>query len=264
VRRITAHSPDQLPIWEYHRQIFWGTGVDLPEDDLDAVMQQITLDRPSNCPPPATRRSCRCRFPPEFIIVLEAGDACRAVHRGEGRNRPRSGRPYRSPITNVHAPTSTVELRPGPLRPCRWTIGPTGACPPPLPGVWVANDAHECRCRQAAGPISPPKRLLSNQTFRDIYRTDTLDVDQRLKIHQPSPSCSPTSKGSTELYERVGRPGRLRPGARAFPRRCTRSWRPRAAAVVKTIGRRGDGDLPHARPRASPAGAAHARGDAAA
>jgi hypothetical protein len=26
------------------------------------------------------------------------------------------------------------------------------------------------------------KRLLTNQTFRDIYRTDTLDVDQRLKI----------------------------------------------------------------------------------
>jgi hypothetical protein len=27
VRKIAAHNPDGLPIWEYHRQIFWGTGV---------------------------------------------------------------------------------------------------------------------------------------------------------------------------------------------------------------------------------------------
>ena len=31
-------------------------------------------------------------------------------------------------------------------------------------------------------PFLTAKRLLSNQTFRDLYRTDTLDVDQRLKI----------------------------------------------------------------------------------
>ncbi len=32
VRRIAAHDPHLLPIWEYFRQIFWGSGVDLPED----------------------------------------------------------------------------------------------------------------------------------------------------------------------------------------------------------------------------------------
>ncbi len=31
VRRIAAHDPDQLPACEYYRQIFWGSGVDLPE-----------------------------------------------------------------------------------------------------------------------------------------------------------------------------------------------------------------------------------------
>ena len=41
VRRIVAHNPDELPIWEYHRQIFWGTGVDLPEDGLEAAMQRM-------------------------------------------------------------------------------------------------------------------------------------------------------------------------------------------------------------------------------
>src|SRR5207247_3436687 len=52
-------------------------------------------------------------------------------------------------------------------------------------------------------PFLTAKRLLTNQTFRDIYRTDTLDVDQRLKITSLS-FLFTDLKGSTELYERVG------------------------------------------------------------
>ena len=47
------------------------------------------------------------------------------------------------------------------------------------------------------------KRMLTNQTFRDIYRTDTLDVDQRLKITSLT-FLFTDLKGSTDLYERVG------------------------------------------------------------
>src|SRR6202011_4214317 len=32
VRRIAAHNPNELPLIEYFRQIFWGSGFDLPED----------------------------------------------------------------------------------------------------------------------------------------------------------------------------------------------------------------------------------------
>jgi class 3 adenylate cyclase len=47
------------------------------------------------------------------------------------------------------------------------------------------------------------KRLLSNQTFRDLYRADALDIDQRLKILSLT-FLFTDLKGSTELYERVG------------------------------------------------------------
>src|SRR3546814_5349365 len=47
------------------------------------------------------------------------------------------------------------------------------------------------------------KKLLSNQTFRDIYRTDTLDVNQRLKITSLT-FLFTDLRGSTELYERIG------------------------------------------------------------
>ncbi|MGE5163623.1 MAG: adenylate/guanylate cyclase domain-containing protein [Sphingobacteriales bacterium] len=44
---------------------------------------------------------------------------------------------------------------------------------------------------------------MSNQTFRDIYRTDTLDVDQGLKITSLT-FLFTDLKGSTALYDRVG------------------------------------------------------------
>jgi class 3 adenylate cyclase len=52
-------------------------------------------------------------------------------------------------------------------------------------------------------PFLTAKRLLTNQIFRDIYRTDTLDVDQGLKLTSLT-FLFTDLKGSTELYDRVG------------------------------------------------------------
>jgi uncharacterized protein DUF5939 len=50
-----------------------------------------------------------------------------------------------------------------------------------LPTLWIADDRlHHLLGRRR--PFLTAKRLLTNQTFRDLYGTDTLDVDQRLKI----------------------------------------------------------------------------------
>ena len=43
VRRIAAHTPGELPFEEYFRQIFWASGVDLPED-LGPVFEEVTLE----------------------------------------------------------------------------------------------------------------------------------------------------------------------------------------------------------------------------
>src|SRR5260370_17206499 len=51
VRRIAAHNPHELPPVEYFRQIFWSSGVDLPEDPLHQQMTEIILDQ-IQLPPP--------------------------------------------------------------------------------------------------------------------------------------------------------------------------------------------------------------------
>jgi class 3 adenylate cyclase len=71
-----------------------------------------------------------------------------------------------------------------------------------LPGVWIGNQKlHDLQGRRK--PVLTAKRLLTNQTFRDIFHTDTLSVDQRLKIISLT-FLFTDLKGSTELYERVG------------------------------------------------------------
>ena len=77
----------------------------------------------------------------------------------------------------VRAPTGTMEMRPGPLRLSLDNRTDVRV----LPSVWIAGDMlHDLLGKRK--PFLTANRLLSNQTFRDIYRTDTLDVDQGLKI----------------------------------------------------------------------------------
>ena len=48
VRRIAAHDPGHLSFIEYYRQIFWSSGVDLPDDEaLAKWVKETTLDAAS-------------------------------------------------------------------------------------------------------------------------------------------------------------------------------------------------------------------------
>src|SRR5437763_13395249 len=97
-----------------------------------------------------------------------------------------------------HAERATVTLQPGPLRLTLENRTDSRV----VPGVYVAGQAmHDMLGRRKR--FLTAKRLLTNQTFRDIYRTDTLDVDQRLKITSLT-FLFTDLKGSTDLYERVG------------------------------------------------------------
>ncbi len=68
VRRIAAHDPHTLPMWEYQRQIFWSTGIDLPEN-FDDILAEIVLD--SIELPPGERASLSLQVPQQFVIVFE-------------------------------------------------------------------------------------------------------------------------------------------------------------------------------------------------
>src|ERR1044072_8123053 len=89
-------------------------------------------------------------------------------------------------------------MRPGPLRLTLENRTDKRA----LPGLYIAgDDLHHYIGKRT--PFLTAKRLLTNQAFQNISRTDALDVNQRLRITSLTVLFSDL-KGSTELYERVG------------------------------------------------------------
>jgi class 3 adenylate cyclase len=225
VRRIAAHEPDELPYFEYFRQIFWASGFDVP-DDLERLGQEMTLDTLEL--PAGEKAQLSLQLPAAFLIVFEP--VTHAAQFIDVRGEPTRERQNLSLVFNdVKAPTGTTELRPGPLRLSLENRTDKRV----LPGVWIAGDAlHELLARRR--PFLTAKRLLTNQTFRDIYHTDTIDVDQRLKITSLT-FLFTDLKGSTELYERVGDIVAF-DLVRAHFRVLNEIVAAEAGAVVKTIG----------------------------
>ncbi len=147
--------------------------------------------------PPGDRAYLSLQLPAEFVIVFDP--VTHSTQFIDVKGEPTRERQSLSMILSKDATaTQTVELRPGPLRLSIENRTDVRA----LPSVWIAGDTlHNLLGRRK--PFLTAKRLLTNQTFRDIYRTDTLDVDQRLKITSLT-FLFTDLKGSTELYERVG------------------------------------------------------------
>jgi len=225
VRRIEAHAPDELSLAEYFRQIFWSSAIDLP-DDLDRVIQEITLDTVEL--PPGERALLSLQLPAELVIILDP--VTHSTQFLQVKGEPTRERQNLSLVFDkVRAPTGTTTLRPGPLRLSVENRTDTRV----LPGLWIAGDKlHELLGRRR--PFLTAKRLLTNQVFRDIYGTDTIDADQRLKITSLT-FLFTDLKGSTELYERIGDIAAF-DLVRAHFRILNEIVAAEAGAVVKTIG----------------------------
>jgi class 3 adenylate cyclase len=194
LRRIAAHDPDTLPILEYARQLFWSSGIDLPEN-YHELIEEITLDMLEL--PAGEKAVMSLQLPAEFVILFEPVTHWAQFFKVAGE--PRRERQNLSVLFNkLGSQTQTVEIRPGPIRLSLENRSDRRV----LPGLWVADDKlHNLLARRR--PFLTAKRLLTNQTFRDVYRTDTLDVDQGLKITSLT-FLFTDLKGSTALYERVG------------------------------------------------------------
>jgi class 3 adenylate cyclase len=196
VRRIAAHSPETLSIWEYYRQILWSSGVDLPEGEaFELAMEEAILDSVEL--PPGEKAILSLSLPAAHVVVFEP--VTHAAQFLDVKGEPTRERQSVSVvINNVHAPTGSAQLRPGPVR----LLFENRTNMRVLPAAWITGSAmHRLMSRRKA--FLTAKRLLSNQTFREVYGTETLDVDQRLNITSLT-FLFTDLKDSVALYERIG------------------------------------------------------------
>src|SRR5947208_4354765 len=168
VRRIAAHDPETLSFIEYYRQVFWSSGVDLPDDEaLAKWFEETTLDAVELSA--GEKVVLSLQLPEGYVIVFDP-----VLHMSQ--HIEVAGEPARESqslsfvMTRDHAPSRPVQMRPGPLRITlenRLNVRT-------LPAIWFVSDkVHELVRKRR--PFLTAKRLLTNQTFRDLYRTDTLE-----------------------------------------------------------------------------------------
>lgn len=195
VRRIGAHSPQDLPMLEYLRQIYWGSGVDIPEDGYEELIERIVVDAIELAA--GEKGVLSVQLPSKFIIIFEV--VTHTVQFIDVKGEPtRERQTLALRYDRDHSHNQTLEMRPGPLRIAIENHTDARV----MPAVLIADETlHDFLHRRR--PFLTAKRLLTNQTFRDLYRTNTLDIDQRLKITSLT-FLFTDLRGSTELYERVG------------------------------------------------------------
>jgi len=196
VRRLPCHDPESLGYWDYLRLLYFGSGLDLPQGiEWDKLVGNVMLEE---TPLQARERTILSfTLPAEFLILFEP--VSHTTHFLDVKGEPAS---QRQELTVTYAQGfgghAKYELRPGPLRLTLENRTDRRL----LPGVFRANDdLHGLMGRRRE--FLTAKHVLSNQAFRDLYKADTLSVDQRFKIGSLTVLFTDL-RGSTELYERVG------------------------------------------------------------
>src|SRR6202048_1278602 len=113
VRRIAAHDPNTLPIWDYFKQIFWSSGVDFNKESFASLIDEVVLEALELRA--GEKAVLSLQLPSEFIIVFEP--VTHAAQFIDVQGEPTRERQQLALIYNkVQAPTGTMTLRPGPLR----------------------------------------------------------------------------------------------------------------------------------------------------
>jgi class 3 adenylate cyclase len=226
VRRIAAHDPHTLPPWDYWRQIFWSSGIEIAEESFSRLVSEATLEAIELSV--GEKAMLSLQLPAQFVIVFEP--VTHAAQFLDVQGEPTTEKQHLSLVYNgLHPPTGTTPMRPGPLRLSLENQAKVRV----LPSVWIAGAAlHDLLGKRK--PIVTAKRILANQTFRDVYKADNLTVDQRLKITSLT-FLFTDLKGSTALYERVGDLAAF-DLVRAHFRALLGIITSEGGAVVKTIG----------------------------
>jgi class 3 adenylate cyclase len=194
IRRIEAHNPDGLPLAEYARQIFWGSGVDFPTN-VGELIEEVTLDAIEL--EPGERAVMSLTLPAGNIIILDPISHSTRVLQVEGEEA-HERRNVSVILRDPNTLGGSTTLQPGPVRITLENKSLRRA----LPALWLWGDKMMSIFMNRR-PFLTATRVLSNQTFRDLYRTGTLTKDQRFKITNLTILFTDL-RGSTALYDRIG------------------------------------------------------------
>ena len=194
IRRIAAHDPDSLSFAEYMRQIFWSSSNEFP-DDVESAVQKVTLDTMELGG--GEKAAMSLNFPKGLAIVFEPVTHSSLFLEVDGEET-RERRNLSMVFAEAHVHSGTLKIQPGPAR----ISFENKADRRTMPGIWLHSDDMN-ELTNTRRPFLTATRLLSNQAFRDLYRSGTFDPEQRFKITSLTILFTDL-RGSTALYDRIG------------------------------------------------------------
>ena len=251
VRKIGAHSPDDLPLAEYFRQIYWGSGVDLPEENYEALVDDF-VSTTSNCAPGEKARAVDAAAG-GIHHRLRAGDAFGAIHRRQGRADARAAEPVDL-------------LRSGPYAEPDHRDAARAAAPGGREPHRQARAAERLHRRRSAARHDRQATAVPDRQAATLQPDVSRPLPDRYarrrpaaEDHQPDLPVHRSARLDRALRA-SRRPRGVRSGAGAFPG-AARDRRGRSRRGGEDHRRRGDGDVSDAGPRGC-RGAADARRDA--
>src|SRR5437868_9445184 len=114
VRKVAAHDPETLPWIEYYSQIFWSSGVDLPDDEaLAEWFKETTLDSLELAA--GEKVVLSLQLPEGYVIVFDP-----VLHMSQHievtGEAARESQSLSFVMTRHHAPSAPVQMRPGPVQ----------------------------------------------------------------------------------------------------------------------------------------------------
>jgi class 3 adenylate cyclase len=196
VRAIRGHRPeDQAPI-DYLREHYLGPTLVLPRGE-EFVRMCAAWHRWIDAIPPRSEAVVELDLAPGWMIVQEYRFHCATILEVTGEPAT-DRRDIAIAFGHGGATPAKLSIAPGPARFVIENLTDhRGLCT-----VFDANDAlHDMMARRK--PYLTAKQVVTSQTFRDLYRTEVLDLDQGLRLRNLTVLFTDL-RSSTELYDRIG------------------------------------------------------------
>ncbi len=229
VRRLVSHTPSKLRLSDYYRYFHFGAALSVPEGEaFDQFWSKTLLG--GHAVAANKRRSIPFTMPDEPLSFLFEPNTHSTVflQRAEGL-APHDPQEVTVTYSEATISPAAIKLHPGPVR--LWIDNRMQHRL--MPAVWAGSSVGAWASAPRLGFLTG-KTLFTNQTFRDLFKTGQLGLDQRLKV-QALTVLFTDLKGSTELYERVG-DLKAYDLVRGHFDVLTTAVRHHGGAVVKTIG----------------------------
>jgi class 3 adenylate cyclase len=195
VRAIRGHHPESYGTVDFMRWFYLGPTLSLPRGEAWLEMARGWIAWDAAVPPRGTART-ETTLEPGWMLLQVGNQHTASIIEIAGEPKPEQH--VTIEVTHAGSRPSKLVLAPGPAT----IVIENRTEDRALCLLQHANDAlHESMSRRK--PYLTGKQVVTNQTFRNLFQADALDLDQGMQLRDLTIVFTDL-RGSTQMYERIG------------------------------------------------------------